>query len=465
MSRKTSSSPSWQDVFEMLPDAVLLTDPTGNVVLANSAAGQLIGISPSKLLGRNVGDLVREGVYQRSIAMEAIQAKNTITGMIKTPAGLTAMSTSVPQLDPAGNVRYVISISRSKAVVDEFVQGVVARNEADSALERYRSELAHLRERDADGKTLNFRSPAMRQVVEQAQIAAGVSCPVLLLGESGVGKDVIANYIHRSSSRSREAFIVVNCAAMPENLIESELFGYDKGAFSGALSNGKYGLVELADNGTLFLDEIAEVPLTLQAKFWRVLETYESRRLGSVTSRKINFRLIAATNRDIKILVAQGKFREDLFYRLSVFPMKIPPLRERAEDIPPLVETFLAGFNKKYGMNKRLSTEAMESVMTYSWPGNIRELRNVLERHFFSTPGDVIYCSRQRRKLQPEIQNPTGARITEAWEGSLKDVLQKVETAYIEKVLQENNGHSTLAAKKLGIHRTVLWRKMKEQRM
>ena len=458
------NSPGLQEVFKMLPESVLVTDSDGTIVLANAAAGQLIGLPLNELVGRSVGELVRDGVYQRSIAMEAAQTKKKITGMIKGATGLTAMSTSVPLLDEAGCVRFVISVSRSKEVVDEFVQGVVELNETNSALERYRSELAHLRDRDAEKKTLNYRSPMMKQVVEKAQIAAGVSCPVLLLGESGVGKDVIANYIHRMSGRAKEAFIVVDCAAMPENLIESELFGYDKGAFSGAHANGKYGLVELADKGTLFLDEIAEIPLALQAKFLRALETYESRRLGSVESRKINFRLIAATNRDIKSLVAQGKFREDLFYRISVFPIKIPPLRERTEDIPALVEAFLAEFNKKYGTQKRLSTEAVESVMTYSWPGNVRELRNVMERHFFSTPGEVIQCSRQRKKRQEEVAEGNDARMTTLWEGSLRDVLQKVEAAYIERVLQENDGHSTIAAQKLGIHRTALWRKIKEQR-
>ena len=280
-----------------------------------------------------------------------------------------------------------------------------------------------------------------------------------------MGKDVIANYIHRTSERAKEAFIVVNCAAMPENLIESELFGYDKGAFSGAHSSGKYGLVELADKGTLFLDEIAEVPLALQAKFLRMLETYELRRLGSVESRKINFRLIAATNRDIKKLVSQGNFREDLFYRISVFPIKIPPLRERTEDIPELVEAFLTEFNKKYGTKKRLSAEALESVMTYSWPGNVRELRNVIERNFFSTPGEIIQCSRNRKKRQEEVAETADAKMSMLWNGSLKNVLQKVEAAYIRQVLQESDGHSVVAAKKLGIHRTALWRKIKGQEL
>lgn len=452
-------SPSLQDVFENLPDSVLVTDSNGNIVMANPALAQLMGIPLPDLIGRTVGELVQEGFYQRSIVMEAAKKKNIVTGVIKTATGRAVMSTSVPVMNEQGEVQFVISHSRAKETVDEFIRDL-EQKQTNNALERYRSEIDHLRNREKNA--LVFHSPQMGQVVEKAEIAAGVSCPVLLLGESGVGKDVIANYIHRTSNRANEAFIVVNCAAMPENLIESELFGYAKGAFSGALANGKYGLVELADKGTLFLDEVAEIPLPLQAKFLRMLATYEVRRLGSVESRNIDFRLIAATNRNLKELVAQGKFREDLYYRLSVFPIKIPPLRERREDIPALVESFLAEFNKKYGTQKRLSAAATESVMTYDWPGNVRELRNAVERRFFSTPGEVIECT---RRSKPNQTSSVGAVVDSvpSWEGSLKEVMQKAEYAYIMRVLQESGGHSCTAAKKLGIHRTVLWRKIREE--
>lgn len=453
-------APSLQEVFEKLPDSVLVTDPKGNIVMANPALAQLLGVPLHNLIGQTVGELVKQGLYQRSIVMEAVRKKKTVTGVIKTATGRAVMSTSVPVLDEKEEVRFVISHSRTKETVDEFIRDL-ERKKTNSDLERYRREIDHLRNREKN--SLVFRSPQMGQVVDKAEVAAGVACPVLLLGESGVGKDVIANYIHRLSSRASEAFIVVNCAAMPENLIESELFGYTKGAFSGADANGKYGLVELADKGTLFLDEVAEIPLSLQAKFLRVLETYECRRLGSVESRQIDFRLIAATNRDLKGLVAQGKFREDLYYRLSVFPIKIPPLRERREDIPALLQTFLAEFNKKYGAEKRLSQAAVESVLTYDWPGNVRELRNVVERRFFSTPGDVIECAR-RSKAIPATAEDTAIGSAPLGEGTLKEVLQKAEIAYINRVLQENGGHCSAAAKKLGIHRTALWRKIKEEK-
>ena len=449
-----SNSPSLQEVFDKIPDSILVTDATGTIVLANQAAAKIVGMAPADLIGQNTSKLVQQGWYSKSLAMEAAKGKAHVTGISENALGQTFVSTSVPLLDENGEVRFIISNSRNKEMVEGFIRG----------LERTQSELVHLRNRESEKKSLTFCSQTMQRVVEKAQIAAGVSCPVLLLGESGVGKDVVANYIHRTSNRAKEAFIVINCAAMPENLIESELFGYAKGAFSGANVNGKFGLVELADKGTLFLDEIAEIPLALQAKFLRVLETYEVRRLGSLENRKIEFRLIAATNRDLKNLVAQGKFREDLYYRLSVFPIKIPPLRERREDIPALVDVFLAEFNKKYGTEKRMSPAAFDSVMTYDWPGNVRELRNAVERRFFSTPGEIIQCTRRMNRVEtipaeaPTDQMPVG-------DGRLREVLQRVETAYIKRVLQESGGHSLVAAKRLGIHRSVLWRKIQNMKV
>lgn len=444
-----SNSPSLQEVFDKIPDSILVTDAMGTIVLANQAAAKIVGMAPTDLIGQNTSKLVQQGWYSKSLALEAAKGKTNVTGIIENALGQTFVSTSVPLLDENGEVRFIISNSRNKEMVEGFIRG----------LERTQSELVHLRNREAEKKSLTFCSQTMQRVVEKAQIAAGVSCPVLLLGESGVGKDVVANYIHRISNRAKEAFIVINCAAMPENLIESELFGYAKGAFSGANVNGKFGLVELADKGTLFLDEIAEIPLALQAKFLRVLETYEVRRLGSLENRKIEFRLIAATNRDLKGLVAQGKFREDLYYRLSVFPIKIPPLRDRREDIPALVDVFLAEFNKKYGTEKRMSPAAFDSIMTYDWPGNVRELRNAVERRFFSTPGEIIQCTRRLNRVETI---PVEAPIDQmsVGDGRLRDVLQRVETAYIKRVLKESGGHSIVAAKRLGIHRSVLWRKI-----
>ncbi len=452
--------PSLQDIFEKSHDSICVTDAAGNMLMANPSAARVLALPREQLLGANVKDLVERGYYDKSIALQAAVEKKTVTGIIRTKAGLALMSTSVPFLNDNGDVSFVISNIRDTGSVDQLLRTL---EQERGALDRYRNEVAYHRNQTIEKNQLVYRSALMREVVTKADAVARVSAPVLLLGESGVGKDVVARYIHRQSDRAREPFIVVNCAAIPENLIESELFGYEKGAFSGASPQGKPGLMAMADKGTLFLDEIPEIPLPLQAKLLRVLETYEIRRVGGTVSRKIDFRLIAATNRHLKTLVEQGKYREDLFYRLTGFPIKIPPLRARPDDIEPLLEAFLQEFNKKYGCAKRLSPAAIASALSYHWPGNVRELRNVLERLIISTPGDVLECSRARgaMPLSPAAAwQAAGVAVAPA--GSLREVLQKVEEAYIRQVLRECDGQVGKTAQKLGIHRSALWRKIQE---
>ncbi|HWQ62361.1 MAG TPA: sigma 54-interacting transcriptional regulator, partial [Negativicutes bacterium] len=264
--------PSFQVIFENSYDSICVTDAEGNMLMANPAAARMLAVPLEQLVSANVKDLVGRGIYDRSIALQAVAEKKTVTGIIKTRAGLALMSTSVPLINDSGGVEFVISNIRDTGSVDQLLKTL---EQERGALDRYRNEITYHRDQNIEKNQLVYRSALMEEVVTKANAVARVSAPVLLLGESGVGKDVVARYIHRNSDRVREPFIVVNCAAIPENLIESELFGYDKGAFSGASPQGKPGLMEMADKGTLFLDEITEIPLPLQAKLLRVLETYE----------------------------------------------------------------------------------------------------------------------------------------------------------------------------------------------
>jgi transcriptional regulator with PAS, ATPase and Fis domain len=272
----------------------------------------------------------------------------------------------------------------------------------------------------------------------------------------------LAKYIHRHSKRSEEAFIAVNCANLPEHLVESELFGYERGAFTGANTEGKVGLFEAAHNGTLFLDEIAELPFALQAKLLRVLETCEVRRLGSNVDRKMDFRLIAATNKNLKKMVEEGLFRSDLYYRLNVIPIMIPPLRERPEDIMVLALRFLESFNKKYGLDVEFDSQTFEELQSYKWPGNVRELKSVVERKVISSLQDshtdsvVFDTTAQGNEYQYNIFKLLGLN------GTLRDVLKTVEKKYINYMLEENDGKIGETAQFLGIYRTVLYRKLKE---
>ncbi len=235
-----------------------------------------------------------------------------------------------------------------------------------------------------------IESPVMKRIIDLIVRISQVDSVVLISGESGTGKEVLARLIHKLSSRSRGSFISINCGAIPENLLESELFGYEKGSFTGALREGKPGLFELANSGVIFLDEIGEMPSNLQVKLLKIIQDMEAYRLGGVKPVKFDVRIIAATNRNLRERIKEGKFREDLFYRLNVVPIEVPPLRERQEDIFPLIWHFLKQFNQKYKQSKTFSSEVIEIMESYYWPGNVRELQNIVERMVVTSDSDVL---------------------------------------------------------------------------
>ncbi|HKQ32865.1 MAG TPA: sigma-54 dependent transcriptional regulator, partial [Thermodesulfobacteriota bacterium] len=305
-----------------------------------------------------------------------------------------------------------------------------------------------------------FASVRMEDVIRLAEKAGQYKTTVLISGESGTGKELIAKAIHNGSPRRDAPFIAVNCAAIPETLLESELFGYAKGAFSGA-DGSKRGLIEEAHGGTLFLDEIGEFPLTLQPKLLRVLQEGEIRRLGDTGLIKTDIRIIAATSRDLARETERGRFRNDLYYRLNVLPIIIPPLRERKEDILPLVRYFIAKYNRR--LNRRITDatpEAMSEIMGYDWPGNVRELENAVERAMILSDSEYI------QKIDIGTTSSKQGPGAESWIGTLtyEEARHRIEKSYIEKALAESRGNRTKAAKILGISRRSLLYKLKEQK-
>lgn len=301
----------------------------------------------------------------------------------------------------------------------------------------------------------------MVQVLKMATKVAKVDTTVLILGETGVGKEGIAKYIHYSSDRHNNPFITVNCGAIPENLIESELFGYEGGAFTGANKCGKVGLFQLAHGGTIFLDEVGELPLEVQVKLLRVLQEHQIEKVGSAKSIDVDVRVLAATNRNLKELIDKRQFREDLYYRLSVFPIEIPPLRERKSDIIPLINYFTEDINKKYNFNCSFSQEALDYLYSYEWKGNIRELRNVVERNIVMKDSgliekddlpDYITCCEKEQEFIFGINNFSIKGY------SLKDIIQKIEGEIIEDALSRY-GNIRMASKALGIDPSTLTRK------
>jgi two-component system, NtrC family, nitrogen regulation response regulator NtrX len=331
---------------------------------------------------------------------------------------------------------------------------VVARAIEHGRLERENSALRAALAQRAD---IIGNSALMRRLCEHIATAAPTNGRVLIRGENGSGKELVARAIHARSARAERPFVEVNCAAIPEDLIESELFGHERGAFTGALARRR-GRFELADTGTLFLDEIGDMTLKTQAKVLRALEEQAFERVGGRDTVRVDVRVIAASNRDLQALIAQGQFRDDLYYRLNVIPIEVPPLRARKEDIPLLVDHFLTVFCAENAKPpKTLSAETIAYFLAYDWPGNVRELRNMVERLVIMTPGDVIRPDDLPAPLRPADAGPSapaGAR-------SLREARDGFERAYILAELRTQGWNMTRTAERLGIERSHLYRKIK----
>jgi DNA-binding NtrC family response regulator len=322
-----------------------------------------------------------------------------------------------------------------------------------AALRRENRTLKEALGRQYDLENIIGHSAAMREIFETVKRVAPTRATVLLCGESGVGKDMIARAIHQDSPRRDKPFVKINCTAIPENLMESELFGYEKGAFTGA-NTAKPGKFEQADTGTVFLDEIGDVPLGIQVKLLRVLQEREFERLGSNKTRQIDVRVLAATNVDLRTALEQGTFREDLYYRLNVMPILIPPLRERPEDVPALAETFLRKFAAEMGSAvESISDEAMRKLQQYAWPGNVRELQNVIERALVLCSGRTLEAGDIRLESASRIKPPAALADAFLPEGQ---TLEEHEQTLIREALKRANGNKSQAARLLGLTRNAL---------
>ncbi|REJ82606.1 MAG: sigma-54-dependent Fis family transcriptional regulator [Acidobacteria bacterium] len=342
-----------------------------------------------------------------------------------------------------------LSLSRVVLTVDHALQQ-----------RRMERELETLSQRFDRDETLQGASPAMRKLKEQLKVVAPSESRILITGENGTGKELVAREVHRRSARSAAEFVALNCAAIPEELIESELFGHVKGAFTGATAN-RTGRFVQADGGTLFLDEIADMSLKTQAKVLRVLEEQRFERVGDTRSIEVDVRVLAATNKDLEDEIAEGRFRQDLYFRLAVIPLRVPPLRERREDIPQLVEHFLATLARQDGRGtKRADPEVMRCLQGYSWPGNVRELRNLAERLLIMAPGPTITVDDLPANLRRDQATPFGPLLEQEF-GSLKDAREAFERAFIERQLERAEGNVTQTARALGLERSSLHRKLK----
>jgi len=439
--------------------SIFVTDGKGVILYFNESFYANWGLSREKYLGKNVSYFSKQKLFTGSGTMECLKRRKETAVIAKDKTGRDLLIHAVPIFDDNDNILYTVQFGQHESSISTFLTEIEKNREQ---IKTIYGALEHITKNVGDdGMTMVYQSETMTKLCNLAKVIAKTDSTVILYGESGTGKEVMARYIYQESNRAKEVFIPVNCAAIPGDLMESEFFGYVPGAFTGAQKEGKLGLFELGNHGTLFLDEIGELPLLLQSKLLRVLETGEVSRLGATFVKKVDVRIIAATNRDLKAMIKEKTFREDLYYRLDVMPLTIPPLRERTEDIEILSNYFLQIFNKKYRLNKKFSNICMQTLKNNDWPGNIRELKNLIHRLVITTQGDIIntagiiICTEKQHDLNP-IEEPIFIP------GNLKEALCKYEMKYIQSTIVKYNGNVTKAAEKLGVHRTFIYRKMKE---
>ncbi|GAU79603.1 sigma-54-dependent Fis family transcriptional regulator [Fusibacter sp. 3D3] len=439
-------------VLDSSYDGIYITDGNAITMRVNKAYERITGIKQGAILGKNINVLVEQGIISKACTTLVLENKEAMTIQQKLASGKVVLVTGTPIFDENNEIEMVVNNVRD---VTELLELKEALKENELKMNLYNSELEQLRRKMNHPSEVFSRNVKMKKLMESATRAAKHDTTVLISGETGVGKEIMAKFIHQHSDRCNEKLVKVNCSAIPENLMESEFFGYEKGAFTGANVNGKIGLFEEANGGTIFLDEIGELPINLQSKMLRVLQEQELQRVGSVETVKINVRVIAATNQDLMQRIEQGLFRKDLFYRLNIIPLHVLALRDRIEDLIPLANDFLEKLNLLYGENKKFAKEVYKSFGQYNWPGNIRELRNVIERVFVMTEGQLI----QEKDLPVEVRT-FNADNTVALEGELKlkEAVGKLEYAMIQDAFKAY-GNVRDAARSLGIDGSTFVRK------
>ncbi|WP_319543051.1 sigma 54-interacting transcriptional regulator [uncultured Pseudodesulfovibrio sp.] len=364
-------------LIDSLHDEVIIYDDNYRMLYVNKACERHYGFTQEEMVGLPFWEVISKHAAWNRPALPAVyKYKRPIKQEQKTYLGLDVLTIATPILDAKGNIEYVVLNVRDSV----HKRQIPSLDELEHSLDI---------EEETHPENFIYHSQAMENVVQSARKIANLTAPCLLLGESGCGKSLLAKFIHANSTRKDKPFVVVNCAAIPEQLFESELFGHVKGAFSGA-TNTRGGLFAKASGGTLFLDEISELPFTMQAKLLHAVQENEYRPVGSSQTVKANVRILAASNRNLERMAAAGAFRQDLFFRLNVFDITIPPLRDRRDDIVPLLFYFLNHYGKKHGSSKSLSPEAQSLLCQHSWPGNIRELAHLMERLVVTTEEDTI---------------------------------------------------------------------------
>ncbi len=434
-------------IFDGISDAVFIDDSNGTCLWCNKVCEDLYQISFDDVYGKHVDVLEHMGIFSPSVTKRVMEENREITIIHENKHGKKLLTTGTP-IFQNGKIAAVITTSRDiTRLTNPQDQTAIAAGSVININDFKNHEFV------AEGVIAN--SVTMQSVMSLTKKLAMVNSTVLIIGESGVGKGLIERVLHEEGHRSGGPFISVNCGAIPESLIESELFGYVSGAFTGSRAEGKRGFFEAAQNGTIFLDEISELPLNLQVKLLRVIQEREITPVGGVDPVPVDVRIVSATNKSLRDLVKEGKFREDLYYRLNVVPIKVPPLRDRPEDLLPLIRSNLMKCNEKLNENKTISPDALTVLFKYPWPGNIRELQNIIERLTITTNGDII----TEDCLPVYIRQEAEVNANENVNLSLASAMEKAERDILKKALTEY-GSTRAMAKALQVSQPTIVRKL-----
>ena len=437
-------------IFEDSQDGFFITDGEGRVLKVNKAYEEMSGIKGEEILGSNVKELEGKMISYSASLITIRSGKPMTIEQTFYRTGRKAYISSTPIFDDNGNIVMIVSNTRDFQMIEDLRRELSQKNE--QVLE-YEERMKTIAQQNVNQSQLLVNDPKMYDTIYKALKVSDKDTTVLIQGETGTGKEMLANFIHQNSLRKDKIMLCLNCGAISKDLIETELFGYVGGAFTGGLPKGKPGYFEIADGGTLFLDEIGELPFNVQMKLLRTLQEKEIIRVGAGKPKKVDVRVIAATNRDFMKMVEQNEFRADLYYRLNVVNIEIPPLRERKQDIIPLADLFLKRFNDKFKTNKSLSAYSYKMLEDYEWPGNVRELKNTIEKMVILSDEDIISAADiEKQESRFTVEHSEIETV------NLKEILEQIELQYINDYY---GAYKTLekAAVKLGVNVKTLSRR------
>lgn len=444
-----------KNILDAMPAGVFISDISGRTLYINRVYEQLTGLSLGELEGKNVRSLVEEGIFDFVLNPEIVRTGKPVTHVQKIKNGKRLVLSGIPVFDEGGVLRLVVTFARDITLLSDLQNQV---DKQHRLIAQINDQLAHMAQENNPPQIV-YKSKRMQETMELLERFAPTDVTVLIQGETGVGKEVFSHLVHTNSLRKDKVMLKVDCGGISETLTESELFGYMPGAFTGASSKGKAGYFELAEGGTIFLDEIGELPLTMQTRLLRFLQEGEIVRVGSSTPRKVNVRVIAATNRDLGACVENGTFRRDLFYRLNVANLHIAPLRERVEDIRPLAEFFLRQYTAKYHKTMAFMNITLDMLETYPWPGNVRELQNMIHSLAVSLNSQLISPA----DLPSQVSGRAAVSCPEdVYSGSrsLKEIMAEKEKEFLERAI-EVHGSVQKVAELFKINRCTIFRKLR----